>query len=338
MSGPLSPRRPSMSSRVTLMIARSLLRPLAERTRVHGTALSVLRALVRLVAWASTPSTSSVTIEAVTDDRPVRGEWIRPKAGIGDAVVLYVHGGGFVLSSPTTHRAVTAPLACATAAPVFSVGYRRAPEHRFPAAIDDVRAAYDWLLAAGVTADRIVLAGDSVGGHMIATMLCDIAETGAVMPAGAVLFSPWLSLDALDADATQVRRDPFLSPRFARRCVAAYVGEVAPDDPRVAPLLVPAKLLRRFPPVSMVFGDTEYMRGQGHLLHQRLVDVGVASELHIVPGQIHDFVLFARWLPEGAAALRDAARFIIKSVADGDSRDEPVAGSIRSRPYHYGSP
>ncbi len=335
MNYPVTRHRPSMSSRVTLLTARRILRPLAERTAVHGRSLSAMRALVHLVARASTPSTSSVVIEPVTDGA-VRGEWIRPKAGTRDAVVLYVHGGGFVLSSPTTHRTVTVPLSSASATAVFCVGYRRAPENQFPAAIDDLRAAYDWLLAAGLTADRVVLAGDSVGGHMIATMLLDIAATGGPMPAGAVLFSPWLSLDVVDADAPDARRDPFLSPRYAQRCVNAYLGEVPPDDPRVAPLLAPADLLRRSPPVSTVFGGTEYMREQGRLLHNRLVDLGIESELHIVPGQIHDFVLFARWLPEGAAALRDAARFI-KSVTDAHSRDDAVDIHVPSQWRGFGS-
>lgn len=308
--------RSNASAWLVRAIARAAFRPIAERADTQGLWLRAMRAIMFVSAKLSMPSHSAVEINEVSEDF-VHGEWIRPRTGNRDAVVLYVHGGGYVLSSPESHRTVTVPLAVFAGAAVFSVRYRRAPENKYPRAFDDVLAAYNWLLTSGVPPNQIVLAGDSIGGHLIATMLLAVVANGGSIPAGVVLFSPWLSLDPINEQALDTRRDPLVSPRYSRRCARAYLGDVRSTDPRVAPLLAPSELWQRFPPMMIVFGATECMRDVGRHLHERLISLGVPSELHEKPGQIHGFVLLARWLPEGKSALREAARFIT-AVAHAD--------------------
>ncbi|MFQ6325327.1 alpha/beta hydrolase [Nocardia sp. CWNU-33] len=143
----------------------------------------------------------------------VHGEWVQgPKATRTDAVVFYIHGGGFFAGSPRTHRGVTSRLSTATRLLVFSVSYRLAPEHRFPAAPDDVANGYRWLIDQGYAPDRIVIAGDSAGGFLAMDLVIENARIDAPQPAAVVLISPMNDLSFATAQAHErTRRDAFVS-------------------------------------------------------------------------------------------------------------------------------
>src|SRR5512135_3418350 len=142
--------------------------------------------------WLRRLRTRDVRIERVRTGA-VTGEWVIPR-NAGDGVILYFHGGAYVACSAGTHRQVTAALARRTGRRVFAFDYRRAPEHRFPAALEDAVAAYHWLLAEAVPPASIALAGDSAGGGLLIATLLYLRDTGDPLPACGVCLSPWTDL------------------------------------------------------------------------------------------------------------------------------------------------
>lgn len=236
------------------------------------------------------------------------GEWVRPRAPEHGAV-LYFHGGGYAFCSPRTHRMVTSRLAADTGLPVLAPRYRLAPEHPFPAAFDDGIAAYRWLLAEGVAPARIVIAGDSSGGHLAAAVVGEVCRRGLPSPAGVTLFSPWVDLTCeLSGETDQECHDPFLSPAMARHFGRLYVGDHDDwTDPRLA-LLDCGGL--ELPPFLIQVAEKEALRGEAERLAEALTATGNSCELQVWPGQIHAFQILSRVFPEAGAALREAAGFI----------------------------
>jgi len=148
------------------------------------------------------------------------GEWVAAPAA-GSRTILYLHGGGYVSCSPATHRPIIAALARGTPAQVFAPNYRLAPEHPYPAALDDAERAYEWLLSIGIPSKAIAVAGDSAGGGLTLALLMRLRDKGAALPACAVLFSPWTDLVGTGAslrenDGKDAMFRPENIPAFAR--------------------------------------------------------------------------------------------------------------------------
>lgn len=182
------------------------------------------------------PLTDEVLLQVV-DTGPVRGEWLLPAGGgrgAGDAVVLYLHGGGYVIGSPRSHRHLAADIAVAVGARTFTLDYRLAPEHPFPAALDHAVAAYRWLIASQrAKPGRIVLAGDSAGGEMVLTTLVALRDAGLPLPAAGVSISPWTDLSSsLPAcDPQRPSHDPLIDHAVLRAMAHAYTGRRSLRDP-----------------------------------------------------------------------------------------------------------
>jgi epsilon-lactone hydrolase len=183
------PRRPSLRGRIATRLVRLVVKRWA-----RGDPPAVVRRARRVFGlpnFMNARHSCGLEIEKVdaqaADSRVIRGEWIRPKdCGSRDRVLLYLHGGGYVSCSPQTHRAITTALARRLKCPVFALDYRLAPEHPFPAAVDDAAAAFAWLTESGLEPEKIALAGDSAGGGLaLATMLC-LRRLGRALPACAV--------------------------------------------------------------------------------------------------------------------------------------------------------
>jgi acetyl esterase/lipase len=180
--------------------------------------------------------------DGVTDEGvsagAVEGAWLRPTDPAPDRAVLYLHGGGYVIGSPTSHRVLASHLAVAARTPVFVVDYRLAPEHPFPAALDDAIAAYHFVLAGGVDAEGLVVAGDSAGGGLAAALCLLLRDDGARQPAGAVLLSPWTDL-TLVSPSVEANADTevLLSRDLLEDWAAKYAG--AHPDGLTAPLVSP---------------------------------------------------------------------------------------------------
>jgi acetyl esterase/lipase len=239
---------------------------------------------------------------------------------------LYVHGGGYVACSPATHRSITAALARLTRLPVFSVYYRRASEHHYPAALIDTIAAYGWLLRQLKKQDldekSLVLAGDSAGGGLvIGTLLClrDARKKG--IAACAVCFSPCTDLTA---SGKSVHRNDGRCAMFHREaiqlCAAAYLGGVPAFDAKYAsPALV--KDLSGLPPILLQASSTELLLDDSSRVHKRISEAEGDSTLEVFGDLPHCWQIFDGFMPEARSALRDASAFIRKHVLS--TRDSP---------------
>jgi acetyl esterase/lipase len=237
---------------------------------------------------------------------PVRGEWV--VAGSKTNVVLYFHGGGYVACSPRTHRSITAALARRLDARAFGLDYRLAPEHPFPAALDDALQAYQWLLSQGISPGAIALAGDSAGGGMVLATLLRTREAGLPYPGCGVCFSPWTDMlgsgpSLLGNAATDFLLQPEDVPRFAR----LYLGKADPRDPLASPLYAD---LRGLPPLLVQVSESEILLDDTRAIHRRCQLAGIASTLSTYPGMPHVWQLLGSWVPETNAALGEAADFI----------------------------
>jgi monoterpene epsilon-lactone hydrolase len=313
-------RTPSSQSRVLTTAVRLGVRPFAGRIKGRSMTLRFWRSLVGAGARCL-PADSRVTIEPIIDPcvedpdvkRPVRGEWLRPPGATArQGAILYLHGGGYAICSPRTHRMITTRLAAETGLPVLAPDYRLAPEHPFPAAFEDVLDAYRLLLARGIPAERIVIAGDSSGGHLATALTAEACRTGLPTPGGVVLFSPWVDLTGELAMASAMRRrDPYIHPAVATRFGRLYVGTGDWTDPRLSLLDCPSTEL---PPFLIQVGAIEVMRAEAEALADTLDAAGSPFELQVWPGQMHVFQIFNRILPEADAAMREASRFIRRAV------------------------
>ncbi|SAK83449.1 alpha/beta hydrolase domain-containing protein [Caballeronia catudaia] len=253
------------------------------------------------------PKGWQLDIRDTSADAPLRGEWLTP-ATIPSATILYLHGGGYYFCSPRSHRAITFGLATRANARVFSLAYRLAPEHRFPAALDDSVAAYRRLLADGVLAQSIVIAGDSAGGGLALATLLALRDAADPLPAAAVLFSPWTDLTC-SGDSMRLNdgRDPMYHASVFPRVAAQYLGAADARDPRASPLFGDFAGL---PPLLIHVGDTELLLDDSTRVATKARAAGVRVDVEIWRKVPHIFQIWAPFMPEARDALTHAAAFI----------------------------
>ena len=316
-------RNPSSQSRALATAVRLGLRPFAGRIKGRSATIRLWRSLLGAGSRCLRPD-PRVHVQPIIDPcigdpdvkRPVRGEWLRPPGSTAtDGAVLYLHGGAYAICSPKTHRVITTRLAIDTGLPVLALDYRLAPEHPFPAAFEDTLDAYRLLLARGVPADRIIIAGDSSGGHLATALTGEACRIGLPPPGGVVLFSPWVDLTGELAMTSAMRRhDPYINAAVATRFGRMYVGAGDWSDPRLSLLTCPSSEL---PPFLIQVGGIEVLRAEAEALAEVLAEAGTQFDLQIWPGQMHVFQIFNRLLPEADAAMREAARFIREVVGAG---------------------
>ncbi|MFQ3581231.1 MAG: alpha/beta hydrolase [Chloracidobacterium sp.] len=250
---------------------------------------------------------------ATLDGDAARGEWLTWKTDYPTATVLYVHGGGYVTCSPQTHRPITVTLATLLRGRVFALDYRLAPEHRFPAALDDAVAAYRWLVETqGVSPNRLIIAGDSAGGGLTVSTLVRLRELGVPLPAGAVLYSPWTDLAGTgDTLETNTERDVMFYGAGIRLAGRIYAGDTPPDHPLVSPLYAD---LRGLPPLLVFASSSEVLLDDARRLATRAGEAGVSVALHIEADLPHVWPLFCRLIPEGRRTLAQTAAFVRRVI------------------------
>ncbi|WP_292990808.1 alpha/beta hydrolase [Mycobacterium sp.] len=260
-----------------------------------------------LIARTS-PVVPGVLVVPVSD--PVRGEWVRaPDNDDAAGVILVLHGSGYLICSSRTHRGFASHLSEYSGMPAFTVDYRLAPEHPFPAAEDDAFAAYRWLLEQGHDPAKIVVAGDSAGGHLAVALAVRLRNEGLPLPAALALFGPLIdpSYRACIADP-RVRSQP-LDPRTARRAVALYVGDHDDQDPRLNLLNAD---LSDLPPIQIHFGSREVMRADAEAFAKQVVELGGRCDEQLWPGLMHGYWLWPR--DGGFTSLQVAGQFLRSAV------------------------
>lgn len=296
------------------LIASLLLRSLrlSRRAGLRGDSpIDRQRRLIRTLAKATIVPGAATFAPASVGGVP--GEWASPKSGQRSErlVVLYLHGGAYCIGSPATHRALTGRLALASGARVFAADYRLAPEHPFPAALEDACAAYDGLLASGSQSADIVIAGDSAGGGLSVATALRLRELGRPAPAALLLFCPWADLRPRQSAAGLSATDEFprdwITRDWTNACADMYLSGRDATDPYASPL---HGELAGLPPALIQAGGDELLLDDSERLHERMRAAGVDVGLSVYPRRWHDFQLHGGLLRDAHRAVDEAAAHV----------------------------
>jgi epsilon-lactone hydrolase len=255
------------------------------------------------------PPEPDVRCEKV-DAGGVDAEWITTPGASNDRYVLYLHGGGYVIGSIKTHRDLMGRVSRAAKAKVLGLNYRLAPEHPFPAAVDDAVAAYRFLLGQGAKPSRIAIAGDSAGGGLAAATLVAIRDAKLPNPGAGVLLSPWIDMEGIgESMTTRIDKDPAIRKEGLVQMAQAYLQGKDPRTPLAAPLYAN---LQELPPLLIQVGDAEVLLDDSTRLTDHARAAGVHTKLEVWPEMIHVWHLFASFLPEGQQAIDGLGKFIVE--------------------------
>jgi monoterpene epsilon-lactone hydrolase len=238
-------------------------------------------------------------------------EWILLSQADKDKAILYFHGGGYVMGSVPTHRTHVAKFVKGSGVNALLFDYRQAPEHPFPAAIDDSVTAYRWLLACGIAPSHIVFAGDSAGGGLALATLLALKDKNIPLPAAAVALSPWTDLKCT-GDSYRTANDP-LSPGESWTVFSKYyVGDSDTTNPWISPLYGD---LHGLPPLLIYAGENEVLRDDSIRFAEKAKEAGVDITLKVGKGMFHCYPVCAPLFPEATRALEDICAFIKKQIS-----------------------
>ncbi len=237
----------------------------------------------------------------------IRAEWIRPSRPYPQSVILFVHGGGYVSGSCSDHRIHAAKFVNASGIPALLYDYRLAPEHPYPAALDDSIAVYNWLFLQGYSSQNICLLGDSAGGGLCLALLLALRDRGIPLPQAAVAISPWTDL-CCSGESYRSNAKKCLSPKGTwQEFSCHYVGETNPNIPYISPLYGE---LTGLPPLYITTGEDEILRDDAVSFTDKARSAGVSVTLEIGPGLFHCYPVCAPLFPEANAAMENITRFI----------------------------
>jgi acetyl esterase/lipase len=244
----------------------------------------------------------------------VGAEWVTIPVSLGGLHILYLHGGGYVIGSPSLYRQLTWRLARAAGARLLAVDYRLAPEHPFPAAVDDAMTAYRWILANGVDPHRLVVIGDSAGGGLAFALLLRCRDEGRLpLPAAVAALSPWTDLALTGASLTRnAAADPFVDANGIPPIAEYYLNGADPRHPYASPLYGDPTGL---PPALIQVGGDEVLRDDATRMADRLRDAGCDITLEVWPRMPHVWHLFASVMPEGRRAIARVGAFVRERTA-----------------------
>lgn len=236
-------------------------------------------------------------------------EWISPAGAARDRAVLYFHGGGYVMGSVPAHRGIVAKFVQGGRTPALLFGYRLAPEHPFPAALEDALEAYRWLVDQGIPPVRIVFAGDSAGGGLCLATLLALKDRGQALPSAAAVLSPWVDL-ACSGESYRSNAATCLSPPGSwQACRRHYAGDRDPRDPAMSPLYGD---LRGLPPLLIHAGGAEILRSDAESFAHKAREAGVDVALRIGPGLCHCYPACAPMFPEAVQAMEEIRAFLAR--------------------------
>jgi epsilon-lactone hydrolase len=240
----------------------------------------------------------------------VPAEWTRAPGVSRERVVLYLHGGGYVIGSIATHRLMCAGISRASGATVLSLEYRLGPEHKFPAAVDDATAAYRWLLAEGYKPRQLAIAGDSAGGGLTMATLLALRDADVPLPAAGVCLSPWVDLTGSgESMTTKAAVDPMVQKAGLLKSAGDYLGKQDPKAPLASPVFAN---LRGLPPLLLQVGTAETLLDDSTRLAANAKRDGVDVTLEVWDDMVHVFQAFAFMLPEGQQAIEGIGAYLRK--------------------------
>jgi epsilon-lactone hydrolase len=236
----------------------------------------------------------------------IKAEWIRAANAEANRVILYFHGGGYLIGSLSSHRHITTSISQAASATVFAVDYRLAPEHPFPAPVLDAVSAYKWLLQQGIEPNQIVIAGDSAGGGLTLATLLTLRDESITLPAAAVCISPWVDLTNT-AESFQKMPDPMLTKNELDQFAQGYLQGQDAKNPLASPLFAD---LHGLPPLLIQVGTQEHLYDDSVGLEARAKEAGVDATLEVWDEMIHVWHYFHPMLQEGRDAIARIGEFV----------------------------
>jgi acetyl esterase/lipase len=235
--------------------------------------------------------------------------WIEVAGARSDYVVLYLHGGAYMMGSINTHRELMTRISRAGACRVLALEYRLAPEHPFPAALNDAVAAYRWLLDQGIASTRIMIAGDSAGGGLTLATLLALRDNSSPLPAGAMLLSPWTDLTASGASVTsRAAAEPMLDMIMLRESAEYYCADKDARGPLISPLFGD---FHGLPPLLIQVGDAEILLDDSSRVAAAARAAGIPVEFNVWEEGFHVFQMFPQ-IPESTEALTAIGNFFQK--------------------------
>jgi acetyl esterase/lipase len=283
---------------------------------------ALLRAKPRPIGWAARrerldevgahPVGDDISLETETHDGlPL--EWSLASGSDPSRVLLFFHGGGYCSGSIASHRGMVTAAGRAAGARTLAVGYRLAPEHPFPAALEDAAAAYSMLLARGFSPHRIAIGGDSAGGGLTLGLMISLRDADRPLPACAWLVSPWVDLEMTGASMeSKAPIDPLIQKSYLQELAGAYLAGADPKNPLISPLCGD---LSGLPPLLAQVGSAETLLDDAVRIVARAGAADVPASLEIWPHMIHAWPLWADQLEAGRAALKSAGAFIRAALA-----------------------
>lgn len=225
-------------------------------------------------------------------------------------VILYCHGGGYTSGGLGFSKVLASKLTRATGLDVLAFDYRLAPEHPYPAAVEDAQAAWDHLMRLGFGARDVVLAGDSAGGNMALVLCLRLRAEGRMLPGALLLMSPWTDMTCSGESLTErADIDPVLTPEYIYAVREAYAGDLDPAQPELSPLLAD---LAGFPPTLIQVGTHEILFSDAERLAERMNAAGTECRLEVWEGMWHDFQMYPS--KSAAQAMQNAAHFLIEEL------------------------
>ena len=292
---------PSLRSRLCRLPVKYAVKPsLSPRWRV-----ATQRRLLRLLSspmW----SPGGTRVEPV-DTAGLSGEWVYHRQADPQRALLYLHGGAYVVGSPETHRALAARLSRQANARALVLDYRLAPEHPYPAAVEDAVDACLRLFR-DFGPQHVLLAGDSAGGGLAVAALMALRDAGHPLPRRVCCLSPWVDLEMRDESiAERAATDPLLTPDWLQASARLYAGGTNADEPRISPL---RGELTALPPLLIQVGSDEILLSDAQRLAQQARSAGVEVTLDVWDGMWHNWQMFAGYMPESAQALSRAGHFL----------------------------
>jgi len=245
----------------------------------------------------------------------IETEWMIPPDAHANEIILYLHGGGYVMGDIENYRSFVAKLALESGAKVLIINYSLAPEKPYPAALEDSLKVYTWLTENGYKSVSIMLAGDSAGGGLVLSTLVAARDRGIVLPAGAVLLSPLTDLACTgESFYEKDKKDPVLSANIVSEINKWYAGDVPLDDPRVSPLYAD---FTNLPPMLVQVGTAEILLDDSIRLAKRAKAAGVELELDVWEGQMHVWQMLWNELPEAEKAIEKIGVFARQRLGEG---------------------
>lgn len=225
-------------------------------------------------------------------------------------VILYCHGGGYTSGGLGFSKVLASKLTRATGLDVLAFDYRLAPEHPYPAAVEDAQAAWDHLMRLGFGARDVVLAGDSAGGNMALVLCLRLRAEGRMLPGALLLMSPWTDMTCSGESLTErADIDPVLTPEYIYAVREAYAGDLDPAQPELSPLLAD---LAGFPPTLIQVGTHEILFSDAERLAERMKAAGTECRLEVWEGMWHDFQMYPS--KSASQAMQNAAHFLIEEL------------------------